>query len=91
MNNVSKPFIVVSPPGPKAREVIKRDHNILSPSLSRTAPLVGVETRGVWVKDIDGNVYLDMGSGIAVANVGHCHPEVTKAIIDQAPVCDHVW
>jgi 4-aminobutyrate aminotransferase len=70
--------------------LIERDHRILSPSLSRTSPLVGVETQGVWVKDVDGNIYLDLGSGIAVANVGHRHPEVTKAIIDQAGKCDHV-
>jgi 4-aminobutyrate aminotransferase len=51
---------------------------------------VGVETDGVWVKDIDGNVYLDFGSGIAVANVGHRHPEVMDAIKEQADKCDHV-
>jgi len=90
MDDVSKPRIVVTPPGPKAREFIERDHALLSPSLSRTAPLVGVETNGVWVKDIDGNIYLDFGSGIAVANVGHHNPEVTKAIIDQVQKCDHV-
>jgi len=86
----SKPIIVVTPPGPNAQKIITRDHALLSSSLSRTAPLVGVETQGVWVKDIDDNVYLDFGSGIAVANVGHRHPEVTKAIIEQAQKCDHV-
>ena len=90
MKDISKPLVVVSPPGPKAREVIERDHNLLSSSLSRTASMVGVEAQGVWVKDIDGNIYLDLGSGIAVANVGHCHPDVTKAIIEQAQICDHV-
>jgi 4-aminobutyrate aminotransferase len=77
-----RPKIVIPPPGPKALEVIRRDNTLLSPSLSRSAPLVGVETQGVWVKDIDNNVYLDFGSGIAVANVGHRHPEVVQAIIN---------
>ena len=90
MNKDSYPKIVVTPPGPKARRLIERDQQILSPSLSRTAPLVGVETEGVWVKDIDDNIYLDFGSGIAVANVGHRHPKVTAAIIEQAQKCDHV-
>ncbi|MDH5364975.1 MAG: acetyl ornithine aminotransferase family protein [Dehalococcoidia bacterium] len=90
MIKTSKPIIVVTPPGPNAQKIITRDHALLSSSLSRTAPLVGVETQGVWVKDIDDNVYLDFGSGIAVANVGHRHPEVTKAIIEQAQKCDHV-
>jgi len=90
MNKDSYPKIVVTPPGPKARRLIERDRQILSPSLSRTAPLVGVETEGVWVKDIDDNIYLDFGSGIAVANIGHRHPKVTAAIIEQAQKCDHV-
>ncbi len=77
------PSIVVEPPGPKAKELIKRDNRFLSPSLTRTSPLVGVEAEGVWVKDIDGNIYLDFGSGIAVASVGHRHPRVVQTIKEQ--------
>lgn len=77
------PKIVAKPPGPKARAFIKRDHAVTSPSLTRTAPLVGVEEEGVWVKDIDGNVFLDFGSGIAVTNIGHRHPKVVEAIKRQ--------
>ena len=90
LKDTSKPNIIVEPPGPKARVLIARDRRILSPSLSRTSPLVGIETEGVWIKDIDGNIFLDLGSGIAVANVGHRNPEVTKAIVEQAQKCDHV-
>jgi len=79
-----KPKIVVTPPGPKAREFIERDHVVTSPSLTRTAPLVGVEAGGVWVKDIDGNIFLDFSSGIAVTNIGHRHPKVVEAIKNQA-------
>jgi 4-aminobutyrate aminotransferase len=84
------PKIIVEPPGPKAKEIIEKDHRLLSPSLTRTAPLVGAETFGVYVKDIDGNVYLDFGSGIAVVNVGHRHPKVIEAIKKQLDLCDHV-
>lgn len=90
MVDQSKPRIVVSPPGPRARRLIERDEEALSPSLTRTAPLVGVETEGMWVKDIDGNVYLDFGSGIATVSVGHRHPAVVQAIKEQADKCDHV-
>jgi len=90
MNTSNKPKIITSPPGPKALEIIRKDNALLSPSLSRSAPLVGVETQGVWVKDIDDNVFLDFGSGIAVANVGHRHPDVVQAIMDQVQLCDHV-
>jgi 4-aminobutyrate aminotransferase len=77
------PKIAVKPPGPKARAFIERDHAVTSPSLTRTAPLVGVEADGVWVKDIDGNIFLDFSSGIAVTNVGHRHPKVVEAIKKQ--------
>jgi 4-aminobutyrate aminotransferase len=90
MNKHTKPIIVVPPPGPKASSLIERDRQALSPSLSRTAPLVGIESDGVWVKDSDGNVFLDFGSGIACVNVGHRHPKVMQAIKDQVDKCDHV-
>jgi 4-aminobutyrate aminotransferase len=90
MDPHTKPKIIVEPPGPKAREIIKRDEKITSPSLTRTAPLVGVKSEGVWVEDIDGNVYLDFGSGIAVSNVGHSHKKVVEAIKTQAETCDHI-
>ncbi len=77
---VRRPKIVVEPPGPKAREIIARDEAVLSRSLTRTAPLVGVGAEGVWVRDIDGNEFLDFGSGIAVTNVGHMHPRVVETV-----------
>ncbi|MEW6222591.1 MAG: acetyl ornithine aminotransferase family protein [Candidatus Hadarchaeota archaeon] len=84
MQGLKRPKIVVTPPGPKAKEFIKRDHAVTSQSLTRTAPLVGVEEEGVWVKDIDGNVFMDFSSGIAVTNVGHKHPKVVEAIKRQS-------
>ena len=86
----TKPKIVVEPPGPKARDIIARDERLTSPSLTRTAPLVGVKAEGVWVEDIDGNVFLDFGSGIAVVNIGHSHKKVVEAIKKQVESCDHV-
>ena len=50
-----KPKIVVEPPGPKAREIIEKDESMLSPSLTRTAPLVGYKAEGVFVEDVDGS------------------------------------
>ena len=61
--NYTGPRIVTPPPGPRAQEVIERDLAMLSPSLTRTAPLVGYKAEGVYVEDVDGNVFLDFGSG----------------------------
>jgi 4-aminobutyrate aminotransferase len=81
--NYSGPKIVTPLPGPKAQEVIERDLAMLSPSLSRTAPLVGYRAEGVYVEDVDGNVFLDFGSGIGVTGVGHRHPRVIEAVKKQ--------
>ncbi len=84
------PQIKVKPPGPKARAVIAEDNSLLSTSLSRTSELVGVRAHGAYVEDVDGNVFLDFGSGIAVTVMGHTHPRVVGAIKRQAEDLIHV-
>ena len=79
------PHLVVSPPGPKARELLKRDERSVSPSYARFYPLVVESAKGCLVKDVDGNEYIDLNAGIACLNVGHNHPKVINAIKNQ---CD---
>jgi 4-aminobutyrate aminotransferase len=79
------PKIVVSPPGPKARELLKKDERFVSPSYVRYYPLVVDSAIGCVVKDVDGNEYIDLNAGIACMNVGHNHPKVVNAIRSQ---CD---
>lgn len=50
--------------------------------------LVRGEGSRVW--DADGKEFIDLAGGIAVTSVGHCHPEVNKALIDQATKLWHV-
>jgi 4-aminobutyrate aminotransferase len=71
-------------PGPKARSLIERDAKVVSPSYTRGYPLVIDRAFGSTVVDVDGNVFLDCAAGIAVNSTGHCHPEVVKAITEQA-------
>ena len=78
------PKIVVKPPGPKAREIVERDHAVISPSFGRAYPLVVKSGRGCIITDVDGNEYIDLNAGLAVCNVGHSHPRVVQAIKDQA-------
>jgi 4-aminobutyrate aminotransferase len=84
------PLIRFVPPGPKARARIAEDQAILSTSLSRTSPLVAMRADGAFVEDVDGNLFLDFGSGIAVTVAGHTHPEIVQAIQAQAEVLVHV-
>ena len=79
------PKIVVRPPGPKAREIVKRDSAAISQSYTRYYPLVIDSGYDCIVKDVDENEYIDFNSGLSCLNVGHTNPKVVKAIRDQ---CD---
>ena len=81
---IRKPKIHHPLPGPKARKIIAADRRILSPSFTRSYPLVAHRGSGMWMKDPDGNIFLDFTAGIAVTATGHCHPAVVKAIQKQA-------
>ena len=47
-------------------------------------PLVAASGEGCWLTDVDGKKYLDFLAGVAVNNLGHCHPDIVKALQDQA-------
>src|SRR5438552_17933954 len=84
------PNLITPLPGPKARRVIERDAAVLSPSYTRSYPLVAERGEGAIVEDIDGNRFLDFNAGIAVASTGHCHPDVVAAIERQAAKLIHM-
>jgi len=77
-------------PGPKARAIIEADDRWISPSYTRSYPLVAKHGRGTRVEDVDGNEFLDFAAGIAVVSTGHCHPEVVMAIQQQAGELIHM-
>jgi len=52
-------------------------------------PLVAAKGEGCWLTDIDGRKYLDFLAGVAVNNLGHCHPKIVKALQDQAAQLIH--
>ena len=77
-------------PGPKARALIKRDSSVISWSYSRGLPFVMDHGLGTQVWDVDGNRFLDFAAGIAVVSTGHAHPQVVKAIQEQAEKFIHI-
>jgi 4-aminobutyrate aminotransferase len=79
-----RPRVSTALPGPRARAIIDRDHSVVSPSYTRGYPLVMARGSGAMVEDVDGNVFLDCAAGIAVNATGHSHPDVVRAINDQA-------
>ena len=52
-------------------------------------PLVLEEAEGVWVRDVEGDEYLDLFAGILTTSIGHCHPTVTRRVSDQMARLGH--
>ena len=77
-------------PGPKALAMIERDKKVVSSSYPRGYPFVMDHGKGVELWDPDGNRYIDMMAGIAVASTGHAHPRVVKAVQDSAEKFLHI-
>src|SRR5437868_11601818 len=90
MNKERHPAIRTELPGPKARALLARDAEVVSPSYPREHPFVMSHGRGVEVWDVDGNRFLDFAAGIAVCSTGHSHPLVVQAIKDAADEFLHI-
>ncbi len=89
-STVKFPKLVTELPGPKAKEIVEKDHKFVSPSYTRAYPLVMKRGYGAMIEDVDGNVFLDFNAGVAVLATGHAHPEIVKAISDQAAEFVHI-
>lgn len=86
-----RPSIKTALPGPKGKEIVEADAQFVNPSYPRPSfKLVAERAQGVWVEDVDGNIFLDCNAGVAVCSTGHCHPEVVNAIQRQAEQLIHM-
>ena len=72
----------------KTVEIAKLQQDHLMPTYAPSIALV--EGSGTFVWDAEGNEYLDFVSGIAVTNIGHCHPKMVHAVQDQVETLVHV-
>src|ERR1700735_3261368 len=84
------PNLITPLPGPKAKQIVERDAQVISPSYTRDYPLVAKRGHGAVIEDVDGNSFLDFAAGIAVVSTGHCHPGVVAAIQKQASELIHM-
>ena len=84
------PQIKTSLPGPNAKRVLEADEQLISPSYTRSYPLVAKSGNGIVVTDVDGNEFFDFSAGIAVTSTGHCHPHVVAAIQKQSGQLIHM-
>jgi 4-aminobutyrate aminotransferase len=84
------PKLKTAIPGPNAKRILAGDEKYISPSYTRSYPMVAKRGRGIVVEDVDGNEFFDFSAGIAVTSTGHCHPEVVAAIQRQAGELIHM-
>ncbi len=76
-------------PGRKGKEIVALDRLTMSPSYAHVVPIVGEEGKNVYVRDVDGNVFLDISSGMFVLNYGYSHPKLVKAVQKQSAKLAH--
>ncbi|MBE0518396.1 MAG: aminotransferase class III-fold pyridoxal phosphate-dependent enzyme [Thermoplasmata archaeon] len=79
-----KASIKTEVPGPKSKELGRLREEYLSKGVGIVAPIFIETAEGSLLNDVDGNVFIDMGSGIGVNNVGNRPPEVVAAVKEQA-------
>jgi 4-aminobutyrate aminotransferase len=84
------PRLTTAVPGPRAQKIVEADEGLMSPSYTRCYPLAVKRGYGCRIEDVDGNEFLDFTAGIAVNSTGHCHPEVVRAIQQQAAQLIHM-
>lgn len=73
----------------KKDDCIKKARRHLTPALVFHTGIVAKKAHGIYVEGADGKTYMDFSSGLAVANVGHCHPDVVTAAQEQAEKLIH--
>ncbi len=71
------------------KEILDKTGNYVAHTYGRF-PVAMVEGKGARLWDADGKEYLDFLSGLAVTNLGHCHPAVVEAVRLQAGRLMHV-
>ena len=73
----------------KNLELQERKDRVFARGMGNLLPIYATRARNAEIWDEEGNRYLDFGSGIAVVNTGHSHPEIVQAVKDQLDAFSH--
>lgn len=87
LTGTALPRIAVPPPGPESLRLAGELARYESPNVTYLAedfPVFWESARGANVRDVDGNVYVDLTAAFAVAGAGHAHPRIVAAVQAQA-------
>ena len=86
------PHIVTPIPGPQSRELAHRLSLVESRNITcmlPEPPIFWADAHGANVRDVDGNIYIDLTAGFGVTNAGHSNHAVVNAIQQQAASLPH--
>jgi 4-aminobutyrate aminotransferase/(S)-3-amino-2-methylpropionate transaminase len=102
MTGADLPCVITEVPGPRSRARVdvlarhecpaitaRRARRAQAMGVAHDDPLVWDEAVGANVRDMDGNVFVDFTSGFGVAFIGHRHPAVVSAVVEQAQRLPH--
>ncbi|MEX2462245.1 MAG: 4-aminobutyrate--2-oxoglutarate transaminase [Paenibacillaceae bacterium] len=95
MNEIKRKYVSVAKlPGVKAKALMEKRIQYVPNGVGNNTPIFVQKALGALISDVDDNVFLDFAGGIGTVNVGHCPPEVVKAVQKQAEqyihTCFHV-
>lgn len=97
MTMLSEPDALTGPsvhcdlPGPRSAELLARQQHRESNARTypRNLPIAIAEGAGSFVRDVDGNVFIDFLTGAGVLSLGHNHPELVRAVTQQLGTLTH--
>ena len=81
--------LVTEIPGPRSVELLGRVRRSVARGIGIALPVFVTEAGGGILVDADGNQLIDLGSGIAVVNVGNAAPAVVQAVQEQVARFTH--
>jgi 4-aminobutyrate aminotransferase len=77
------PLIKTPPPGPESRRVMERERRVLAHGAYGhwdDRAFIARSAQGSLIEDVDGNRFVDFGSGWGTNNIGNCHPEIVEVV-----------
>jgi 4-aminobutyrate aminotransferase/(S)-3-amino-2-methylpropionate transaminase len=83
------PSVLTDVPGPRSRAIHERRLRAVARGVGSVLPVYIAHADGPWVTDVDGNRFLDLGSGIGVTTIGHGNPAATAAAAAQLEQVTH--
>ncbi len=89
MSLEQKRQIVTAIPGPKSLALQQRRSEVISAGVGTMLAAFIDEAHGAILKDVDGNQFIDFGSGIGVVTIGHTNPGVVEAVSKQVSKLTH--